>query len=73
MNKTSDALYHTVINIDFFRNDTSLIQWYLQIDMLDVCRSLESTLALLKSDTRVGPFTKSNITRVVVEYLSVLY
>ncbi len=30
-----------------FRNATSPKQWHLQIDMLDVCRSLESTLANL--------------------------
>ncbi len=33
-----------------FRNTTSPKQWYLQIDMLDVCRSIESTLT--KNDMR---------------------
>ncbi len=33
-----------------FRNATSPKQWYLQIDMLDVCRSLESTLGNLASN-----------------------
>ncbi len=41
--KTSDALYQTVINIDFrsSENATSSKQWYLQIDVLDVCMSVK--------------------------------
>ncbi len=46
----SDALYQTVINtvisVQNFSNATSPKQWYLQISMQDVCRSLESTLII---------------------------
>ncbi len=44
--KNSDALYQTVINIDFRSSEIPPLpeQWYLQIGMLDVCGSLESTL-----------------------------
>ena len=45
--KTSDALYHgNRYWFHIFRNATSPEQWFLQIDMVGVCRSLELTLVV---------------------------
>ena len=47
MNKTSDVLYQTVIKFDFRSSEMPPLPnngIWLQIDMLGVCRSLESTV-----------------------------